>query len=165
MKKNLFLILIILLGGMLKASVPGTVPSNPFQDDLSQVDVLFSDMTELEKVVEASHSTYSELAASNNPLLNSVTSEKDISAFFLYGMEPDNGWMPGLPGFLLGFFLGWIGVLIAYVVFEGEARKKETRAAWIGCMVVNIIALIIILAALSTGDWFQLDWNWNNNGG
>lgn len=160
MKRNLILILILLFGGMLQASVPSSVPANPFQDDLTRMDGLFADMTELEKVVEASHATYAELAAANNPLLNSVTSEKDISAFFLYGVDPDNGWMPGLPGFLLGFFLGWLGILIAYFAFEGEARKKETRAAWIGCTVANVVFLIIILVALNTDGWFNLDWNW-----
>lgn len=160
MKRNLILILIFLFGGMLHAAVPSLILTNPFQDDLNRMDILFADMTELEKVVEASHATYSEIAAANNPLLNSVTSEKDISAFFLYGMEPDNGWMPGLPGFLLGFFLGWLGILIAYLAFEGEARKKETRAAWIGCAVANVVLLIIIIVALNTNDWFDLDWNW-----
>lgn len=160
MKRNLILILSVLFGGMLQASVPSSVPANPFQDDLSRIEGLFEDMATLEKVVETSNATYSELAAENNPLLNSVTCEKDISAFFLYGMEPGNGWMPGLPGFLLGFFLGWLGILIAYLVFEGEAKKKETKAAWIGCAVANVVLLIIIIVALNTDGWFQLDWKW-----
>lgn len=53
-------------------------------------------------------------------------------------------------GFLLGFFLGLIGVIIAYVAFEGE--KKTRKGAWWGLITTLLLTLIlvIIIAAAST---------------
>lgn len=46
-------------------------------------------------------------------------------------------------GFLFGFLLGLIGVLITYIAFKGE--KDTIKGAWIGCAAV---VLLILLTAL-----------------
>ena len=45
-------------------------------------------------------------------------------------------------GFLLGFVLSLIGVLITYIVFSGE--KKTIRGAWIGFL-LGILLYVLIL--------------------
>ena len=50
-------------------------------------------------------------------------------------------------GFLLGFFLGIIGVLIAYFAFEDQAKTR--KGAWWGLGVAVLISIIIIAIAFS----------------
>ncbi|MDB5197259.1 MAG: hypothetical protein JWP88_1630 [Flaviaesturariibacter sp.] len=53
-----------------------------------------------------------------------------------------------LGGFALGFFLGLIGVLIAYVAFNDDYKQNRTKWAWIGLGVVVALSLILIGVAL-----------------
>lgn len=47
-------------------------------------------------------------------------------------------------GFVFGFLLGLLGVLIAYLAFKGE--KKTIKGAWIG--VLSIVLLVLLLSVL-----------------
>jgi hypothetical protein len=49
-----------------------------------------------------------------------------------------------LGGFALGFFLGLIGVIIAYVIRD-EMRPRRTKWAWIGWICFLVIFLLLIL--------------------
>jgi uncharacterized membrane protein YeaQ/YmgE (transglycosylase-associated protein family) len=54
-------------------------------------------------------------------------------------------------GFLLGFFVGIVGVILAYVIFEDEVKTR--KGAWWGFAInaiIGIIFLVIYIAALST---------------
>lgn len=48
-------------------------------------------------------------------------------------------------GFILGFLLGLIGVLIAYLI-KDEYKQNRVKWAWIGWAITAVIALIAILA-------------------
>ncbi len=48
-------------------------------------------------------------------------------------------------GFALGFFLGLIGVLIAYLIGD-DKKSKRVKWAWIGAAIGLAITLILILA-------------------
>ncbi|MEY2917183.1 MAG: hypothetical protein RIS73_897 [Bacteroidota bacterium] len=50
-----------------------------------------------------------------------------------------------LGGFALGFLLGLIGVLIAYLAFKDDKKKDRVKWAWIGTAVVVAIALLASL--------------------
>lgn len=52
-------------------------------------------------------------------------------------------------GFLLGFFLGLIGVLLAYVINDNDNKPNRVKWAWIGFGVSVVIALIVLISALS----------------
>lgn len=56
-------------------------------------------------------------------------------------------------GFALGFFLGLIGVLLAYVI-GGDEDVKRNRAkwAWIGLGVYVVAVLVLILVVLKSHD-------------
>ena len=49
-------------------------------------------------------------------------------------------------GFALGFFLGAIGLLIAYVAFEDGSQKKIIKGAWWGFGVATILFVLLIAA-------------------
>ena len=105
MKKLFTLAFCALLGGALWASSPSNLPANPFQDNLSCLDVEFFSMNQLEILVEERSATYSQLALENNALLNYVTSDhEDISVSLLgAGGKMDEAWK---------FVLIVIGILV-----------------------------------------------------
>jgi hypothetical protein len=49
-------------------------------------------------------------------------------------------------GFILGFFLGPLGVLLAYLINSDEDKRNRVKWSWIG-FGLNLILSIIILAA------------------
>lgn len=52
-------------------------------------------------------------------------------------------------GFALGFFLGLIGVLLAYVVFEDDFKQNRIKWSWIGLGIGAILSIILIIVALN----------------
>lgn len=54
-----------------------------------------------------------------------------------------------LGGFALGFFVGLIGVLIAYLI-EDAFKRNRVKWAWIGFGISVVLTIILIAAAVST---------------
>jgi hypothetical protein len=143
MKKFFTLIVLAFLGGTLWAASPGTTPGNPFQDELSRLDQEFAGISELEQLVEARNTSYTDLAAENNSLLNHVTSDKDISTTLLGAAAPSGDRLLGIPGFCWGFCLGLLGIILVYVALDGETRKSEGRQAILGCVIGSLVSLLL----------------------
>lgn len=59
--------------------------------------------------------------------------------------DGDSGFHLG--GFALGFLLGLIGVLIAYIIND-DYKRNRVKWAWIGVAAVLVISLILIAAVL-----------------
>lgn len=72
-----------------------------------------------------------------------VTNKKLAKAF----MAPDNSTGFHIGGFALGFLLGPIGVLIAYLIKEGGASVSSNRIkwAWIGFGIGVVLYLLLLL--------------------
>ena len=59
-----------------------------------------------------------------------------------------------LGGFALGFFVGLIGVLIAYLIND-DYKRNRVKWAWIGLgigVLINVVLFIILLDIYSSGD-------------
>lgn len=54
-----------------------------------------------------------------------------------------------LGGFALGFLLGLIGVLIAYVAFSDDLKSQRIKWSWIGLAAAVVLSLVLILAVFS----------------
>lgn len=67
-----------------------------------------------------------------------VVTNKKLSKAFFAGNE--TGFHLG--GFALGFLLGLIGVLIAYIIND-EIKQNRRKWAWIGLGVVLVLSLIL----------------------
>jgi hypothetical protein len=55
-----------------------------------------------------------------------------------------------LGGFALGFFLGLIGVLIAYVAFNDDLKSQRIKWAWLGVLGAIVLSLILVLAVFNS---------------
>jgi hypothetical protein len=62
---------------------------------------------------------------------------------YFFEPEKQTGFHAG--GFLLGFFLSFIGVLIAYLIND-EKRKNRVKWAWIGCGIYLLFVLLLFFA-------------------
>lgn len=151
MKKFFTFAIVAFIGSALWASSPSNTPSAAFQEDLTRFDSEFAGMSALEQLVEARNASYTELAAENNNLLNTVTSDNDIASSLLGGVAPGDDRLLGIPGFWWGFCLGLLGVILVYVAVDGDAKKKEGRSALIGCAVWGVIWVVFYL--LIWGAW------------
>lgn len=50
-----------------------------------------------------------------------------------------------LGGFALGFLLGLIGVLIAYVAFKDDNKQNRIKWSWIGVAAIVVLSLLFLL--------------------
>ena len=72
--------------------------------------------------------TFNELKDSGSDLIANVSDS--VSPM---GMAQDDDSPLGIPAFLWGCVLGWVGLLIVYLVTDGD--KTQTHKALIGCLV------------------------------
>jgi hypothetical protein len=55
-----------------------------------------------------------------------------------------------LGGFALGFLLGLIGILIAYVAFSDDNKQNRVKWSWIGLAAAIALWLVLVLVAFSS---------------
>jgi hypothetical protein len=88
--------------------------------------------------------------------LNSVIQEQPemvknagLSSEMEFDAAGSNGAPLGIPGFLWGFCLGLIGILIVYLATsEGSDRKKHVNQALYGCLAWSALYLILVLTGV-----------------
>jgi hypothetical protein len=71
-----------------------------------------------------------------------IVTNKKLAAMGRKTLDGETGFHFG--GFALGFFLGLIGVLIAYLIND-DKKSNRVKWAWIG---VGVIVVIVILASI-----------------
>lgn len=70
-----------------------------------------------------------------------------LSSEMEFDAAGSNGAPLGIPGFLWGFCLGLIGILIVYLATsEGSDRKKHVNQALYGCLAWSALYLILVLS-------------------
>jgi hypothetical protein len=78
-----------------------------------------------------------DLMKTGNYMVNGI--EVNTNPFGINGEPP-----LGIPSFLWGCVLGWVGLLIVYMVSDQD--KEETKKALWGCITSTAVGLIIYLA-------------------
>jgi hypothetical protein len=126
--------------------------NNPLNDNLSAMEQSFGNLNALEQEVEARNVTYNELAAENSALLNAVNDNQDLGNALLGAGGKGDDQALGIPGFLWGFCLLLIGVLVVALVLDNErAKKTQIRKALIGCAVGVGAWVVFWLALIAIG--------------
>lgn len=114
--------------------------SNPFQDDLSQLDCEMSQLGELEQFVLASQATQSQLVNDRNPLKQYLLPGNDLAGSLFGSSAPDHERLVGIPGFLWGFCCSVVGMFLVYIAIDNPAaKKKEGKQAILGCAVGTLL--------------------------
>lgn len=104
-----------------------------------QINTEFAELNELETFVTKHDGiTLSQLRESNNALaLNLNLSDNGIAGLMMLEEPP-----LGIPSFIWGFCLGWVGLLVTYLVSDD---KEETKKALIGCLVGTATWVILYI--------------------
>lgn len=124
------------------------IPVGSAGQKISLLDLATIERGELEKITGRKMKLAEQFAfkASQKKLRSSinkdgVVTDKKIKKMFYRGGE--TGFHLG--GFALGFFVGLIGVLIAYLI-KDDYKKNRVKWAWIGVGVGLVLAIIFALA-------------------
>ena len=113
-------------------------------------DQLFK-LQEIDRILEAENLTYSQLAEKYPDLLE----ETPVAPVMEEGVFDKVADSPlGIPGFWWGFCLGWVGMLIVYLMMdEGQDRKDQVKNALYGCLAWTVIWGILYFTVLGVA-WF-----------
>jgi hypothetical protein len=77
-------------------------------------------------------------------LRHSINADGTVNSEKLATMYRAEGGGFHLGGFALGFFLGLIGVLIAYLI-KDDKKRSRTKWAWIGWLIGFVLVLLLII--------------------
>ena len=136
MKKLIILPLLLVL---FIVNGKATSYSDLIEVDENYINNVFADLNELEAyVVQNEGVTLNELKAIGSSLVSNV----EVAGLgSLSGLAMLNGEPPlGIPSFIWGFCLGWVGILIVYLVSED---KEETKKSLIGCVVGGVTWVLV----------------------
>ena len=70
---------------------------------------------------------------------------KKVAKMFSPTVDGDSGFHLG--GFALGFLLGLIGVLIAYVAFNDDNKSNRVKWSWLGLAAAVVLSIILFAVA------------------
>lgn len=117
------------------------------QFDDSEIYAAFADVSALDQYLSVNEGkTFADVSMENSSILNGVsaTSSLPLSA------SNDGDRALGIPSFLWGCALGWVGMLIVYLITES---KEQTKKALWGCIistVVSVVFYVVVIAAEAT---------------
>lgn len=114
-----------------------TPASSPFYFDEQKVSEATEGLANLEAYVNENDLTYEALEAENSELVEGLNLDKNAS-INAFGPMVENP--AGIPSFFWGLCLGWIGMLIVYLVTEDNDELK--KALW-GCLVSYGVLLVV----------------------
>lgn len=107
----------------------------------------FSELSSLEEFLETNETSYSELVAIESSLIASVAPEPLLP----FSDDVDSeGPALGIPSFLWGCVLGWVGLLIVYLVTENTDETKKALWGCIASSVIGVVIYVVIIAAAAT---------------
>lgn len=122
--------------------LPG-IDESAFVLDQDALNSAMQELNELESYLEQNEGvTYQDLVASESSLILNVSESS-----FPMGMGGDYDDILGIPPFFWGCVLGWIGVLLVYLMSEDKGFVKK---AVIGALVSTGVAIIIYILAFAS---------------
>ena len=102
--------------------------------DENYIETVFQDLNQLENyVVQHNGVTLQQLKVLGNALVANV----EMSPLGVLGVNSITGEPPlGIPSFLWGCVLGWVGILIVYLTTDGD--NEEVKKSLYGCIVGTV---------------------------
>jgi hypothetical protein len=143
MKKllSIALVLVLSLTGRVMASDAGL-----FKVDDQKINSEFSDLNKLENFVNANEGvTLEEVQANNINDLDGLNENPESFQGMVSTLRGGGDSPLGIPPFVWGLCLGWVGILIVYFVGEDrELTKKAFYGCLGGCLVIEVIYIIYL---------------------
>jgi len=141
MKKNLSTICVLLVLGIGPLAAG---QGDLFHYDAAAIESQMVQLNELEGyLIDHPGTTLDQLTSEGHPLASLVSESNDIS-----GLSIINEKTLGIPGFVWGCCLSWVGILVVYLVGKDPA---QTRQAFWGCVVGSVLGIGTSVALQLTG--------------
>jgi hypothetical protein len=116
-------------------------PADKIKDSKSEIQSELSELDNVDQFI-GNEFDFNRLSSEQPEMVKSVKLSSDMTFAAAGGERPPLG----IPGFLWGFCLGLIGMLIVYLAMsEGPDRKKQVTNALYGCLAWTALYLILIL--------------------
>lgn len=120
----------------IEVGVPN-IDESVFVLDQGALNSAMQELNELESYLEQNQGvTYADLAAAGSNLILNVSDNSNPM-----GMAGGGDDLLGIPPFLWGCVLGWIGVLVVYLLTDGD--KPSVKKAVLGALVTTGVAIVI----------------------
>jgi len=141
MLKTLASLVLLLQISFVSASQLGTdLVQQLFQDDLSLLNCQFSELAQLERLVEETNQTQTQLLHNAHSLAQYIVPDTSIAKSLLGISAPEGELLMDVPGFLWGFCCSAAGMLMVYLLIEDPAiREREVYAAIRGCTIGTLL--------------------------
>lgn len=106
--------------------------------DEAALDLAFSEIDDLENFLAQNEGvTYADLQAAGSDLIANIS---DITAPMGQGAASDDPLL-GIPPFWWGCVLGWVGLLLVYVLTDKD--RELTRKAMTGCLISTGVGVVL----------------------
>lgn len=116
--------------------------------DQATLDLAFSELDDLESFLAQNEGvTYADLLATGSDLIANIS---DITAPMGQGAASDEPLL-GIPAFWWGCVLGWVGLLLVYVLTDKD--REQTRKALTGCLISTGVGVVL------SGIYYFWIWN------
>jgi hypothetical protein len=124
-----------------------SVDESVFELDENALAFAMQDLNELDNYLASNEGvSYTDLAEAGSDLIANVSDNSSP-----IGMDQEGESPLGIPPFLWGCVLGWVGLLIVYLISDQD--KELTKKALIGCLVgtgVWVVVYVVLIAAAAT---------------
>jgi hypothetical protein len=140
--KKFLLSFLCLLGGLYPSLANGP---DDLKFDQKGFETEFRQLNQLENHVNTHPGvTLEKVAEQNADLVQGMPLESNTIATIM----ADGGPALGIPGFWWGFCLGWVGLLVVYLVTDND--KDQVKKALTGCLIATAIWAVIYFGLIGT---------------
>jgi len=113
------------------------VDESVFTLDETELNAAMKELNELEKYLALNEGTsYNDLLIAGSDLIANFSDTSSPMGMMQEGEAP-----LGIPAFLWGCFLGWVGILLLYIVTDND--KEQVKKALKGCLVAGGLYIVI----------------------
>ncbi len=136
----------ILSAKTIEFSLP-SIDESVFNLDEDALSAAMNELNELENyLVMNEGTTYNDLVIADSELIANLSDSSSPMGMAQEGEAP-----LGIPAFLWGCVLGWVGLLVVYVITDND--RAQVKKALTGCLVstaVSVVLYVVIFAAAAT---------------
>lgn len=131
------------------------VSEDVFTIDRSEVEDRFTNLSEIEEVVEQENLDVNALEASHPSLLTSPTFKLSTNFSVMSALATMDDPPLGIPSFLWGMCLGLPGLAVVYFITEDdEETKKALWGCLVGVAIYGVLYVVIFVLAGATWWWY-----------
>ena len=138
----------------IEINIPG-IDESMFELDESVLSTAMYELNRLNNYITQNEGvTYEDLKLFDSALIENVSNSSAPM-----GMTNESEDPLGIPAFLWGCFLGWVGILLVYMITDND--KAQVKKALTGCLVaggvyvvIGVVYIVLVATYVTTTDYY-----------